>query len=197
MIRICYALVLSFFMCYFSGCNSYYKINAKKEVGNALKYLVVVTVSSKANGDIMMMNGVGSKKKLSMLSKKSIDDFFKTFYNNYAYSPLMIDLENGYKEFVNCFGYDMSWYNEYYINDLTKDPESISEIELGDGFYVSMEFYRLLDGIEIKYVQIDLGHCLYDISLEIDYKKKISIVKKVALFLDKNQDATPLLVHEE
>jgi hypothetical protein len=56
---------------------------------------------------------------------------------------------------------------------------------LKDEFNIKVEFYRLLNDIEIKYIDKNIKHCLYDISLEIDFNKKESFVKRVALFLDK------------
>lgn len=167
------------------GCNSVRQNRKTQEIEYSNNYLISVTIFPKHKGHLLLMNGVGDRNYLSTLNKESIDDFFKSFYATYAYSPLIVDLENSYKDFVRCFGYDISWNNIYYINDLTKGPESVYEITLEDGFVIKVKFYRLLNDIEIKYEERNIEHCLYDISMEIDYNKKESFVKKVALFLDK------------
>lgn len=181
-----YILLVLLFNLQLFGCKTFKQIDSAEQLEYSNNYLITVTVFPKENGHLLIMNGVGDKNHLSTFNKENIEEFFKSFYFTYAYSPLIIDLESSYKDFVNCFGYDISWYNKYYINDLTNKPESVYEIKLEDGFNVKVEFYRLLNDIEIKYVDQNIKHCLYDISLEIDYVKKESFIKRVALFLDKS-----------
>lgn len=185
MIKKIYIILILLFNLQLFGCTTFKQIEKVEQLEYSNSYLITVTVFPKDKGHSLIMNGVGDENYLSSFSKESVDDFFKSFYAIYAYCPLIIDLESSYKDFVNCFGYDISWYNKYYINDLTNKPESVYEIKLEDGFNVKVEFYRLLNDIEIKYVDRNIKHCLYDISLEIDFEKKESFVNRVALFLDK------------
>lgn len=186
MIRKIYALLLLLFNLQMFGCTTFKQIEKVERLEYSNSYLITVTVFPKGKGHLLIMNGVGDENHLSSFSKESIDDFFRSFYAIYAYSPLIVDLESSYKDFVHCYGYDITWYNRYYINDLINKPESVYEIKLEDEFNVKVEFYRLLNDIEIKYIDQNIKHCLYDISLEIDFNKKESFVKRVALFLDKS-----------
>ncbi len=180
-----YVLVLLGFVLFFLGCSSFKQIHNKDKLIYFNEFLVVVNVFSKSGEQMIMMNGVGKNNDLSKLSKVNRDEFFISFYNNYAYSPLILNLESNYKDFVNCFGYDISWYNKYLLNDITDKPESIDEIELEDGFYVKLEYYKLLNDIKVEYVNYNIENCLYDVSIEISYKQKKVIVNRIALFLDK------------
>lgn len=183
MIKNMSVLLLLVFTFFFLGCSSFKQIH-KKELIYSNEFLVVVKVFSKSGEQMIMMNGVGNNNDISILNKININEFFTSFYNNYAYSPLILNLESSYKDFVNCFGYDISWYNNYFINDLTDKSEFVYDVELEDGFCAKLEYYKLLNDIKVEYVNNNIEDCLYDISIEISYENKKAIVNRVALFLD-------------
>ena len=171
------------------SCSPIRQMSETKEFVYSDTYLMHITVFPKEKGKVLMMEGVGLKKDLDFLNTKNIDAFFISFYTEFAYSPLIIDLETNYKDFVNCFGFDISWYKKYFLNDLTDKVVSKQTVQLEDGFNVSVEIYRLLNDIEVKYVKDGFHSCIYDISLEMELEKKKQIVKSIALFLDNNGES--------
>lgn len=168
------------------SCSPIRQMSEKKEFVYSDTYLMHITVFPKDKGKALMMEGVGTKKDLDFLNTQNVDEFFKSFYAEYAYSPLIVDLEISYKNFISCFGFDISWHKKYFLNDLTDKAVSKHTFLLQDGSNVTLKRYRLLKDIDVKYVNHDFHSCIYDISLELELEKKKQIVKSIALFLDGN-----------
>jgi hypothetical protein len=90
--KICILLLLLFNLQFF-GCTTFKQIEKVERLEYSNSYLITVTVFPKGKGHSLIMNGVGDENHLFSFSKESIDDFFRSFYAIYAYSPLIVDLE--------------------------------------------------------------------------------------------------------